>query len=67
MTGENGQGIPVKRSVSGWFVEGRPSLGPRAFVNLGVRVERIARNALEGDPFAFTPRPALRTTTSSGR
>lgn len=58
VTGENGQGIPVKRSVSGWFVEGRPSIGPRAFVNLGVRVERIARNALEGDPFAFTPRPA---------
>jgi outer membrane cobalamin receptor len=59
VTGEEGQGIPVERSVSGWFVEGRPSLGPRLFLTGGVRVERIARQALEADPFAFTPRPAF--------
>ena len=59
VTGEAGQGIPVERSVSGWFVEGRPSLGPRLFLTGGVRIERIARQALEADPFAFTPRPAF--------
>ena len=59
VTGEQGLGIPVKRSIAGWFVEGRPSLGPRAFLNLGARIERIERSALEPDPFSFSPRPAL--------
>jgi outer membrane receptor protein involved in Fe transport len=59
VTGAAGQGVPVERSVSGWFVEGRPALGPRLFLTAGVRIERIARQALEADPFAFTPRPAF--------
>jgi outer membrane cobalamin receptor len=59
VTGEQGQGVPVRRSVSGWFVEGRPNLGPRAFLNVGARIERIERQALEADPLSFSPRPAL--------
>jgi outer membrane cobalamin receptor len=55
--GEDAQAVPVRRSISGWFVEGRPALGPRAFLTAGARLERIARTALEGDPFA--PRPAF--------
>jgi outer membrane cobalamin receptor len=57
--GEQGQRVPVRRSVSGWFVEGRPNLGRRAFLNVGARVERIEREALEADPLSFSPRPAL--------
>jgi outer membrane cobalamin receptor len=59
VTGEQGQGVPVRRSVSGWFVEGRPNLGRRAFLNAGARIERIERQALEADPLSFSPRPAL--------
>ncbi|HEY7475656.1 MAG TPA: TonB-dependent receptor [Vicinamibacterales bacterium] len=53
--GEDAQAVPVRRSISGWFIEGRPALGPRAFLTAGARVERIARTALEGDPFASRP------------
>jgi outer membrane cobalamin receptor len=59
VTGEQGQGVPVRRSVSGWFVEGRPNLSRRAFLNVGARIERIERQALEADPLSFSPRPAL--------
>ena len=59
VTGEEGQGVPVRRAVSGWFVEGRPNLGRRAFLNVGARIERIEREALEADPLSFSPRPAL--------
>ncbi|HYN07769.1 MAG TPA: TonB-dependent receptor [Vicinamibacterales bacterium] len=55
--GEQAQAVPVSRSISGWFVEGRPALGPRAFLTAGARVERIERTALEGDRHA--PRPAF--------
>jgi outer membrane cobalamin receptor len=53
--GEDAQQVPVKRSISGWFVEARPSLGPRTLLTAGARVERIARTALEADPFASRP------------
>jgi outer membrane cobalamin receptor len=59
ITGEDAEQIPVKRSINGWFIEARPVGGRRGFVNAGARVERIERAALEADPFAFTPRPAL--------
>ena len=61
ITGEDAKQIPVKRSINGWFIEARPVGGRRGFVNAGARVERIERAALEADPFAFTPRPALDT------
>jgi outer membrane cobalamin receptor len=60
VAGDDADKAPIKRSVSGWFVEARPSIGGRAFVNGGVRVERIARTALAADPvFNFPARPAL--------
>jgi outer membrane receptor protein involved in Fe transport len=61
ITGQEAEQIPVKRSINGWFVEARPVMGERGFVNAGMRVERIERTALEADPFAFTPRPTLDT------
>jgi outer membrane cobalamin receptor len=51
--------IPVERSVLGVFGEGRWNPGDRATITAGVRGERIHRDALPGDPTAFTPRPAF--------
>lgn len=49
--------IPVERGVLGLFAEARWFAGSRATVTAGVRGERITRDALPGDPLAFTPRP----------
>ena len=49
--------IPVERGVLGVFGEGRWTAGDRATVTAGLRGERITRDALPGDPLAFTPRP----------
>jgi outer membrane cobalamin receptor len=49
--------VPVERSLAGFFGEARWSRDGRIFVTGGVRVERITRNALEGNPDAFAPRP----------
>lgn len=51
--------IPVKRTVAGTFAEARWSAASRAFVTAGVRVDRIAREAIPADPGGFSPRPAL--------
>jgi len=51
--------IPVKRSVAGYFAEGRWSAAERLFVTAGVRVDDIRRDALDADPDAFAPRPAF--------
>lgn len=59
VTGEAFEPVPVRRVDSGWFVEGRPSLGDRLFVTAGTRLERIERSALEGNPSPFGPRPAF--------
>jgi outer membrane cobalamin receptor len=59
ITGEVFEPVPVRRTDSGWFVEGRPSLGDRLFITAGTRLERIERSALEGNPSAFNPRPAF--------
>ena len=49
--------IPVKRSVLGIFGEARWQAADRATLTAGIRGERINRDALPGDPTAFTPRP----------
>lgn len=49
--------LPVTRTIAGLFAEARWDLGARAAVTAGVRVERIQRDALEGD--AFGTRPAF--------
>ena len=51
--------IPVERGVLGLFGEGRWNATERATITAGVRGERITRDALPGDPLAFTPRPAF--------
>ena len=51
--------IPVERGVLGIFGEGRWNATGRAALTAGVRGERITRDALPGDPLAFTPRPAF--------
>jgi outer membrane cobalamin receptor len=49
--------VPVKRGIVGLFGEGRWTGHPRATVTAGLRVERIRRDALAGNPSAFSPRP----------
>jgi outer membrane cobalamin receptor len=56
-TGEAVQPIPIKRSTIGAFGEVRQQLGSRVSATAGLRLDSIQRNALEGDPFAFAPRP----------
>lgn len=56
ITGAGGQ-IPVARGVLGLFGEGRWTPGERVTITAGLRGERISRDALPGDPLAFTPRP----------
>ena len=51
--------IPVERGVLGLFGEGRWNASDRATITAGLRGERITRDALPGDPLAFTPRPAF--------
>ncbi len=57
ITGTANQAIPVRRSVAAWFAEARARWADRLFVTGGVRVDDIRRQALEGDPNGFTPRP----------
>ncbi len=59
VTGDQGQQVPIERRDIGTFAEVRQDLGAQASLTAGVRVENIHRDALEGDPFAFTPRPAF--------
>ncbi len=49
--------VPVERGVLGLFAEGQWHAGDRATITAGLRGERITRDALPGDPLAFTPRP----------
>jgi outer membrane cobalamin receptor len=52
ITGEAFTPVPVERSSTGLFAEARPRLASRLFVNVGVRLERIERTALEASPGA---------------
>ena len=56
VTGAGSQAIPITRVIWGSFGEVRDSIGGRAFINAGVRLERIQLNALQGDGFS---RPAF--------
>ena len=58
ITGGGGE-IPIERGVTGFFGEGRWDAGDRASITAGVRGERIHREAIVADPFAFQPRPAF--------
>jgi outer membrane receptor protein involved in Fe transport len=50
ITGQAFQPVPITRWDSGLFVEARPSLGRRAFLTLGARLEHLKRSALEVNP-----------------
>jgi outer membrane cobalamin receptor len=57
--GEDPRETPVERALAGGFVEGRWNHAARVFVTGGLRVERITRDALPGDPNGFSGRPPL--------
>lgn len=59
ITGETFQPIPVKRLASGYFGEVRYAPDPRLSLAGGLRVEHIRRDAMEGNPSAFSPRPSF--------
>ena len=56
-TGDTSQPVPIERSTIGAFGEVRQQVGARVSLTAGLRVDSIRRDALEGDPFAFIPRP----------
>ena len=49
--------MPIERRILGAFGEVRQDIGARASLTGGLRVDAIRRNALEGDPNPFGPRP----------
>lgn len=57
ITAAGAREVPVERTLAGFFGEGRLNPTPPVFLTAGVRVERIARHSLPGDPNAFAPRP----------
>ena len=59
ITGELFQEVPIERRTFGGFAEVRQELGARASFSAGLRADAIRRNALEGDPNPFGPRPAF--------
>jgi outer membrane cobalamin receptor len=59
VAGSDGAEVPVDRSVTGVFGETRWTPGSRLSVTAGLRGERIRREALPGDPLAFTARPGF--------
>ena len=59
IAGETGKPVPISRDVTGYFAEVRLAGANRLFALAGLRVEDIHRDALEGDPNGFPPRPAF--------
>ena len=57
IAGVAGTPIPIHRGVVGTFAEVRYLGNDRFFATLGARVDHLTRDALEGDPNAFSPRP----------
>jgi outer membrane cobalamin receptor len=57
ITGEAFAPIPVKRLLGGYFGEVRYAPGARLSLSAGMRVEQIRRDAIEGNPNPFSPRP----------
>jgi outer membrane cobalamin receptor len=57
ITAEESREVPVERGLIGGFAEARWNHSARLFVTTGLRVERITRDALPGDPDGFASRP----------
>jgi outer membrane cobalamin receptor len=56
VTGNTFQEIPIERDLAGYFGEARYAAG-RFAATAGLRLEHIRREALEGNPNPFGPRP----------
>jgi len=54
-----GAGIPVERTLTGYFAEARGAAGTRVLFTAGARLDRIRRDALEGDASPFGARPDM--------
>jgi outer membrane cobalamin receptor len=59
ITGAQSQLIPVERLVTGYFAELRYLASSRMSMAGGLRMDRVRRDAMAGNPTAFTPRPAF--------
>ena len=59
ITGEDFQEVPIERQTFGVFSEVRQDLGARATFSVGLRADSIRRDALEGNPDPYGPRPAF--------
>jgi len=59
ITGTAGQPIAVSRNDAAAFAEVRIRAGSRLFVTAGLRADQLSRAALEADPMAWEPRPAM--------
>jgi len=59
VVGTRGQLVPVRRLLAGYFGEARFRPSSRLVVTAGARLEHIIRRALDADPLAYSPRPAL--------
>ena len=57
ITGQSSGVVPIERRTIGAFAEIRQAFGPRVSVTAGARVDDIRRDALDGDPNPFGPRP----------
>lgn len=63
ITDRNNSGIPVERTIVGYFTEARAAAGNRLLVTAGARLDQITRDAMQGDGAAFQPRPDLPSDT----
>lgn len=59
ITGAQAQEIPVERRIESIFGEARWRSASRLFLTGGVRASTVTRDAIEADPYAWPPRPAL--------
>lgn len=58
-----GAGIPVERTIAGYFAEARGSAGARVLFTAGARLDQVRRDALAGDASPFGARPDMRADT----
>ena len=59
ITGAQAQQIPIDRRIGSLFGEARWRFASRLFVTAGVRASAVTRDAIDADPYAWTPRPPL--------
>ncbi len=56
--------VPIVRNLAGVFAEARHQHGSRLTLSAGVRAENVERNALDGSPNPYTPRPPFGADTA---